>query len=246
MTFNADFDAMAYGERLASIYDTDYAPPDPSQAVKFLAAHAGGGPVLELGIGTGRIALPLHATGIQVKGVELSEAMIKQMKGKPGGDEIEVIQGDFSEVLPEGPFNLAVAAYNTFFFLPTQERQLECFRRVAERLSPGGQFILECFVPDPARMTLHQALETVQIDSERVWLAASMHDPVDQSIIRSEIFLGSGGIQTFPLHLRYAWPSELDLMARLAGMSLRGRWRDWEGGTFGKGSRRHISTYGVL
>lgn len=236
-------DPTLYGDRVASIYDTEYAPPDPSQVVTCLARLAKGGAVLELGMGTGRVALPLHAQGIPIEGVELSGAMIEQLKSKPGGDQIPVVQGDFAEVCPAGPFTLIFAAYNTFFHLETQEKQIGCFRRMADRLQPGGQFVIECFVPDQTRLAQDNAVETVEIHADKVWLAASKHDSVNQTITRSEIFLGGEGVQTFPIQLRYAWPAELDLMARLAGLTLRERWSDWEGGAFGPRSRKHISIY---
>jgi SAM-dependent methyltransferase len=198
---------------------------------------------LELGIGTGRIALPLAARGVNVQGIDASEAMIARLREKAGGDAIPVTIADFGEVTVEGEFNLVYVVFNTFFALLTQEAQVRCFARVAERLTPTGAFVIEAFVPDPARFDLGQRVSARRVEVDRVQLDVSRHDPVNQVTIAQHILIGKEGIVLLPVQIRYAWPSELDLMARLAGLRLAARFQGWQREPFTSTSPGHVSVY---
>jgi len=162
-----------------------------------------------------------------------------------GGAAIPVAVGDFAdvEVLQSGGFALVLVVFNTFFALLSQDDQVRCFVGVAARLAPGGAFVLEAFVPDPGRFQHGQHAGTRALAMDRVHLEASMHDPVEQRVRSQHVVLDERGIRLFPVQLRYAWPSELDLMARLAGLRLAERWAGWRGEPFGVGSPRHVSVY---
>ncbi|MDQ4029538.1 MAG: class I SAM-dependent methyltransferase, partial [Actinomycetota bacterium] len=216
---------------------------DPAPAVEALAALAGAGPALELAIGTGRVALPLAERGVQVHGIDVSEAMVERLRAKPGGDRIPVTIGDFADVAVVGRFSLVFVAFNTFFALASQQDQVRCFRNVAARLAEGGVFALEGFVPDVARFQRHQSVSAPRVELDVVMLDVSRHDPVAQRIDAQHVVINPAGIRLQPVHLRYAWPAELDLMAQLAGMRLRERWGDWERGPFTADSGRHVSVY---
>jgi SAM-dependent methyltransferase len=241
-----NYGSATYGDHIAELYDQwEGAPTDSDDAVAFLAERAGDGPVLELGIGTGRIALPLAARGIDVHGIDASERMVQRLRAKPGGAAIPVTLGDFAdvEVAEPGSFALVLVVFNTFFLLLSQEDQVRCFARVAARLAPGGAFVLEAFVPDLGRFQQGQHTGTRGVALDRVHLEASLHDPVEQRVRSQHVVLDERGIRLFPVQLRYAWPSELDLMARLAGLRLAERWAGWCGEPFVAGSPRHVSLY---
>jgi SAM-dependent methyltransferase len=213
--------------------------------VSFLAELAGTGPALELGIGTGRVALPLAERGVEVHGIDASEAMVEQLRSKPGGDRIPITLKDFADVGVEGAFSLVFVVFNTFFALVNQEDQVRCFRAVAECLTPDGVFILEAFVPDVARFDrYHQRVEAGDLTLDQVRLEVSRHDPVTQRIDGQHVVISEKETKLYPVHLRYAWPSELDLMARLAGLRLSERWGSWRRDPFNESSERHISVYG--
>ncbi|HYY77790.1 MAG TPA: class I SAM-dependent methyltransferase [Actinomycetes bacterium] len=233
-----------YGDRIADVYDQWYGDrPGLDDCVELLAALAGPGPVLELGIGTGRVALPLAARGQRVHGVDASEAMVARLRAKPGGEAVQVTVGDLGEVPAEGPFSLVFVVFNTFFCLLTQDDQVRCFARVAERLAPGGAFVVEAFVPDPRRLAQLQELTVDQVGADRVVLSATRRDPVGQRIDSQHLVLGADGIRMQPVAIRYAWPAELDLMARLAGLRLRDRWAGWRREPFSADSSAHVSVY---
>lgn len=238
-------DPSVYGDRIAGIYDElhDW-HLDTGAAVEALAGLAGDGPVLELGVGTGRVAAPLAERGLEVHGIDASEAMVARMREKPGGDRVRVAMGDFAEVrAPGGPYSLILVVFNTLFALQSQEEQVRCFRGVAEALAPGGRFVVEAFVPDPARFDRGQRVEAFRADADRVVLEASIHDPVGQRVASQHVVIEDGETRAYPADIRYAWPSELDLMARLAGLELRHRWGGWKGEPFTAESSRHISIY---
>lgn len=236
------YDDSTYGERVAGVYDEWYAGYDPA-AVALLARLAAGGPALELGIGTGRIALPLQQAGVTVHGIDASEAMVERLRAKPGGEAIPVTLGNFAEVGVEGQYALIYVLFNTFFQLLTQADQVRCFENAARRLRPGGAFLIEAFVPDLSRFTGNQALRTVAVGEAEVRLDASVHDPVSQQVSTQHVVLSEQGVKLYPVRIRYAWPAELDLMARLAGLRLRERWGSWEPGPFTAASGKHISVY---
>jgi SAM-dependent methyltransferase len=240
-----DYDASTYGERIADVYDELYGTLfDTQGAVEFLAALAEGRKALELGIGTGRIALPLAQRGVEVHGLDASEAMVERMRAKPGGTDIPVTMGDFANVGVEGKFSLVYIPFNTFFALLSQEDQVRCFRNVSPRLESDGAFVIEAFVPDLARFHDHQRVGVERLGDEVVQLEASQHDPVNQRVTSYHVFLADGeDVRLYPVQIRYAWPSELDLMAQLAGLRLRERWGSWRRDEFTSASNTHISVY---
>jgi SAM-dependent methyltransferase len=233
-----------YGDRIADVYDALMTVlPDPADCADRLAELAGPGPALELGIGTGRVALPLASRGVEVHGIDASEAMVERLRAKPGGDAITVTFGDFADVPVEGSYPLVYVVFNTFFSLLTQEDQVRCFAAVAGHLALGGAFVVTGFVPD---QTLHpggQSVRTVQLGLDLVRLDAALHDPVAQRVDFQHVVLSGGGIRLYPGAVRYAWPSELDLMARLAGLRLRERWGGWRREPFDRASGGHVSVY---
>ena len=240
-----DYDASTYGDRIAPVYDewVERLGLETDTAVELLAALAGGGPVLELAIGTGRIALPLVERGVEVHGIDASEEMVARLRAKPRGSEIPVTIGDFADVAVPGPFSLVFVAFNTFFALLTQDDQVRCFANVAARLADGGVFVVEAFVPDLGRFDRGQRLETSDVDLESIRIHASRHDPVGQRVFGQTALVREDGIRFFPVELRYAYPPELDLMARLAGLRLRERFGGWEREPFTAASGHHVSIY---
>jgi SAM-dependent methyltransferase len=236
-----------YGERWADVYDAmldERFARDTVDAVSFLLDLAGDGPVLELGIGTGRIALPLAERGVPVHGIDASPAMVAKLRRKPGGRRIRVTMGDFERVPVEGRFTLCYVVFNTLFALLTQEGQVRCLSRVARRLQPGGAFVVQAFVPDLRRFDNEQRVETLEVGVDRLRLDVAVHDPLVQQITGQHVQLEEGRIRLYPVQLRYAFPSELDLMARLAGLELRGRWATWQRDPFTSDSGGHVSLYG--
>jgi SAM-dependent methyltransferase len=240
----AGFDDPAfYGDRWAGVYDEHFAEMDPAPAVEFLARLAGNERVLELAIGTGRVALPLAGRGIAVEGVDASEAMVNRLRAKPGGESIPVVIGDMAEVPAAGPFGLVYLVFNALFGLLSKDRQAECFRNVARVLGPGGVFIIECFVPDLTRFDRGQRVQARAVAEDTAVLELSRHDLVHQRITTQVITFDGQGTHLRPVALRYSWPSELDLMARQAGLRLRERYGDWDKRPFHSASDRHISVY---
>jgi SAM-dependent methyltransferase len=239
-----DYGPSTYGDRIADVYDQWFSVPvDTEETVAFLAAEAGAGPVLELGIGTGRLALPLKEGGVEVHGIDSSEAMVAKLREKPGGDDIPVMMGDFADVAVDGKYPLIFVAFNTFFALLTQDDQVRCFQNVADHLTDDGVFVLRAFVPDLARFDRNQRIQTDAVGTDSLTFAASEHDPVHQRVRSVHVVLTEEGIRSYPVRLRYAFPSELDLMARLAGLRLRDRWEDWVKTPFTPSSEGHVSVY---
>ena len=241
------YGAETYGERFAASYDhwqvTTGVAATTAPAVAALADLAGDGPVLELGIGTGRIALPLRDLGHDVHGIDASEAMVERLRAKPGGADVPVTFGDFADVAVEGDFTLIFVVFNTFFALLDQDAQVRCFANVSQRLTPGGRFVVEAFVPDPARYTDHQHVGIRDMGLDTVSLDVSRHDPAAQRVESHHLHIRDGHIELLPVVVRYAWPSELDLMARLAGLELEGRWGGWDQRPFGAASGQHVSVW---
>jgi SAM-dependent methyltransferase len=237
------YDASTYGERIAEIYD-DWHTSFEEAAITTLAELAAGGRALELGIGTGRIALPLAGRGIEVHGVDASPKMVAKLRAKPGGATIPVTIGDFADLDVKESFALVFVVFNTFFGLLTQEDQVRCFRGVARHLTGDGVFLIEAFVPDPARFTHGQNTQTLKVEDDLIALAVARHDAVHQRVMSQQVVITESGTRLYPVQLRYAWPSELDLMAQLAGLRLQHRWGGWQREPFTAASGKHVSVYG--
>ncbi|MDT0444024.1 class I SAM-dependent DNA methyltransferase [Streptomyces johnsoniae] len=241
-----DYGPETYGELNADVYDEWHAI-DPTEAVRFLAElvkEGPAGPVLELAVGTGRVTIPLAAQGVDLRGIDASEAMVARMRAKPGGERIPVTIGDMADVAPDtdDQFAMVFVVFSTFFFLMTQEEQVRCFANVAQRLLPGGRFVLECPMPDVARYDRDQRVEAHHVGLDQVRLTAVRHDPVAQRFEGHHVLITNGGIRLAPAFMRYAWPSELDLMARLAGLECRGRWGGWRREPF-RGQGNYVTVY---
>ena len=237
-----NYQADTYGERIAAVYDEWYQSYD-ERTIETLCELARGGPALELGIGSGRIALPLQQRGVQVHGIDVSAAMLGRLRAKPGGDHVPVTLGNFADVGVEGAFSLIYVLFNTFFGLLSQEEQLRCFENVARRLTPDGVFLIEAFVPDLARFSGRQTVRAIKVGNDEVRLDVTQWDPVEQHLTSQHVVLTEQGIRLYPVKLRYVWPSELELMARLAGLRLRQRWANWDRAGFTADSTKHISVY---
>ncbi len=238
-----EYDEATYGDRIAEIYDSLY-PDAPAEAVAALKELAGAGPALELGIGTGRLALPLAEQGIEVHGIDSSAAIVVKLASKAGGDRIPVTIGNFADVGVSGKYSLVFVAFNTFFVLSNQDEQVQCFANVAKRLRQGGLFLIEAFVPDLTRYaTDEQIVKVSRMGVNEVILETSRHDRLNQRIMAQLIAINQAGMNLYPIQARYAWPSELDLMAQMAGMRLRERWSNWRRDPFVAASTNHISIY---
>jgi SAM-dependent methyltransferase len=240
----SDFDDPTFwGDRWAQAYADLTFGPDPAPAVDFLAALAdGAGRVLELGIGGGRVALPLARRGITVEGIEASQAVLDRLRATPEGESIPVTVSDMADVAVPGPFGLVYLVWSGLFHLPSQARQVDCFRNVARVLAPGGAFAIECFVPVPR--LFDRGVEVNTVTEEWASMTLTRHDPVGQRIFTQRVRLADGRrVRMFPVAMRYCWPSELDLMAELAGLRLRERYADWSRAPFGPASREHVSVY---
>ena len=248
-----EWDEKVYGERIASIYDDLYEDAfDKAAAVAFLAERSRGaeghgeGKALELAIGTGRVAVPLAQQGVAVAGIDISEAMVERLRAKPGGADIPVTMGDFADVAVPDRFDLIYLVFNTIFALTTQDDQLKLFRNVADRLEDQGVFVVEAFVPDPKRFTRHQNTEVNSVTVDEVQISFSRHDPATQTIRSQQVKIAETGIKMVPVQLRYIWPSEMDVMAQLAGLALRERYASWQRELFDSESKAHISVYGKV
>jgi SAM-dependent methyltransferase len=233
-----------YGDRIADQYDSLYESMfDVEGAVDFIAQLAGSEPALELGIGTGRVAIPLARRGVDVHGVDTSEAMVARLRAKAPDLDLPVRMGDFGAVDLGGPYSVIFVVFNTFFALLSQKAQVEAFRRIAAALADDGVFVIEAFVPDPGRWDGHQRVSSDGVSIDGARLEVSRHDPVDQRVESQTMTISAEGIRFSPVSLRYAWPSELDLMAQIATLRLRERWSNWTRSPFTSDSRSHISVY---
>jgi len=226
--------AARYDESAAEMFDSAIVDP----VVDFLVEIAGNGRALELGIGTGRIALPLAQRGVPVHGIELSKAMAATLRAKPGGEDIGVTIGDFSRASVDGTFSVAYLVFNTIMNLTTQAAQVACFRNVATHLEPGGCFVIEVGVPELQRLPPGETIRTFDVSESRWGL--DEYDVARQGLTSHHFEIVDGRLERFSVPFRYAWPAELDLMAELAGMRLRGRWSGWQREPFTSDSRKHV------
>jgi SAM-dependent methyltransferase len=232
-----DWVASRYELLWPHLFDPQVVEP----AVSFLADLAGDGPALELGIGTGRLALPLHRRGIRVHGIELSAAMVEQLHARPGSAGIDVTIGDFATTKAKGRFTLAYLVRNTIMNLTTQDAQVDCFLSVASQLEPGGFFVIEVIVPPWQRLLPGETV--IPFDVSPAHLGFDEVDVATQSSWSHHYWFAEGETKTFSAPFRNVWPAELDLMARLAGMGRRDRWSDWNREPFTSTSRSHISVW---
>ncbi|MER7416172.1 class I SAM-dependent methyltransferase [Micromonospora peucetia] len=236
-------DPGLFGRLWADTYD-ETGNPDPTAAVDFLAGLAEGGPVLELAIGTGRVALPLTERGIAVEGVEASPEMVAKMRAKPGGDGIPVAIGDMADVpATGGPYQLAYLVFNTLFNLVDAERQADCFRNVARVLAPGGAFAIETFVPDPADFDRDEQVQMRSVTEDSATIRLHQYDRAAQTFVRQTITFDRDGVHLRPFAMRYLWPEQIDELAERAGLRLAERYADWHRSPFEADSAAHISVY---
>jgi SAM-dependent methyltransferase len=229
--------AARYDESSAEMFDPAVVDP----VIDLLVELAGGGRALELGIGTGRIALPLAQRGVPVHGIELSEAMVARLHAKPGGDEIGVTIGDFATTTANGTFSVAYLVFNTIMNLTTQADQVACFRNVARHLEPGGCFVIEVGIPALQRLPPGETIRAFEV-RETKWGFDEI-DVATQSLTSHHFEIVDGRAERVSMPFRYVWPSELDLMAALAGMRLRDRWSGWKKEPFTSDSRMHVSIW---
>jgi SAM-dependent methyltransferase len=234
-----------FDERVAARYDESSAemfdPAVVEPVVDLLVELAGDGRALELGVGTGRIALPLARRGVPVHGIELSNAMVARLRAKPGGEDIGVTIGDFATATVDGTFTVAYLVFNTIQNLTTQAAQVACFRNVAAHLEPGGRFVIEVGVPQLRRLPPGETVRAFHV-SETGW-GLDEFDVATQGLTSHHFRIVDGRVERFSVPFRYVWPSELDLMAELAGMSLRERWSGWNREPFTSESRKHVSVW---
>jgi hypothetical protein len=237
-----------FDERVAARYDESSAEMFEPEAVDpvldFLADLAGSGRALELAIGTGRIALPLSERGVPVHGIDMSKAMVARLRSKPGGEDIGVTIGDFATTTVDGTFSLAYLVFNTISNLTTQEEQVACFRNVAAHLEPGGCFVIEVGIPELQRLPPGETFRVFHASESR-W-GIDEYDVANQGLISHHFEIVEARLERNSVPFRYTWPSELDLMAQLAGMSLRERWSGWKREPFTSESRKHVSVWEKL
>ncbi|GAA4261906.1 class I SAM-dependent methyltransferase [Dactylosporangium darangshiense] len=237
-------DPGLFGRQWAATYDrTDN--PDPTDAVAFLAGLAGAGPALELAIGSGRVALPLAARGVAVEGIEAAPEMVELMRAKPGGADIPVLVGDMADVAVDGgPYPLAYLVFNTLFNLTGEGRQEDCFRNIARVLAPGGAFVIEAFVPDPADFDRdEQQVQVRSVTDDAVTIRLHQYDRAAQTFVRQTVTFTDGGVRLKPFGMHYRWPEQIDELAAAAGLRLEARYANWRREPFGPTSRDHISVY---
>jgi len=234
-----------FDEPVAAGYDAGSAemfePDEVDPVVEFLAHLAGDGAALELGVGTGRVALPLSQRGVRVHGIDLSEAMVKRLRAKDGAAAIGVTIGDFATTTVDATFRVAYLVYNGISNLTTQDAQVACFQNAAAHLEPGGYFVIEVVVPALQRLPPGETVRAFTMTPEH--LGFDEYDVVTQAAVSHHYWLADGKPSVWSMPWRYVWPSELDLMARLAGMTSHARWGDWSGESFTADSTKHISVW---
>ena len=234
-----------FGEPVAARFDERYAyQADPAVVdpiVDFLVGLADNGSALELGVGTGRIALPLARRGVRVHGIDLSEAMVARLRAKPGGEEIGVTIGDFATATVEATFSVAYLVANTIMNLTTQDEQVACFANAASHLDPGGCFVVEVLVPGLRRLPPGETFQPFDVTAAH--LGFDEYDVARQGLVSHHYWIADGAVEVFSPPFRYVWPAELDLMARLAGMTLRDRWAGWKREPFTSESDKHVSVW---
>ncbi|MBO3737631.1 class I SAM-dependent methyltransferase [Actinoplanes flavus] len=236
-------DPGLFGRQWAAVYDSP-GNPDPGPAAAFLAGLAGGGPALELAIGSGRVALPLAALGVPVEGIEASPEMVELLRGKPGGDAVPVTVADMADVPRPGPFPLVYLVFNTLFNLTVPGRQEDCLCNVARVLTPGGRFVIEAFVPDEEKFDREEReVQVHSVTEEAVRVRLHRYDRAAQTFVRQTVTFTDGGVRLQPFGMRYQWPEQIDAMAAAAGLELEARYANWQRDPFDDKSTDHISVY---
>lgn len=236
---------MSFGDSVAEDYDERSKRGDEAATVTFLEQFAQGGRALELAIGTGRIALPLAAKGVQVDGIDFSPSMIARLRAKPGGQNLTITLGNFADVAVPDTYDLIYIVFNTLFNLLTQNEQVGCFVNVAAHLTERGVFVIEGGIPTEfCRLRKSQYVDLEDIEVDKVHLDIARYDPIAQLLEETHVTISDKGAQLFPIVTRYAWPSELDLMARIAGLRLKERWANWNREPLTASSSNCISVYG--
>ena len=238
-----EFRPDTFGALYAASYDARNDPGTTAESVALISELAGKGRILELAIGTGRMALPLVARGHDMTGVEASPEMVAQMQAKPGGAAIPVVIGDMADVPVDGLFDHVFLVFNTIFNLTSQAAQVRLFANVAKALAPGGTFLVETFVPDFSGFHENQRMKTRTMDIGSLMFEAVQHDPLTQRLHFQRVRVDGEKVSLSPLVMRYIWPPEMDLMAQMAGLTLQNRWGDWQRGAFTADSRMHVSVY---
>lgn len=234
-----------FGETIARSYDSRNAHLERADivdpAIDFLAALASDGAALEFGVGTGRLALPLRRRGVRVHGIDLSPEMVARLQAKPGADDVGVTIGDFATTHVDGSFRVAYLVRNTIMNLTTQDEQVACFRNAAAHLEPGGAFVIEVLIPGLQRLLPGERFQPFEVTPHH--LGFDEIDVATQRLVSHHFWMVDGRVETSSPPFRYVWPSELDLMAQLAGMILRERWSTWTRDPFTNDSREHISVW---
>jgi SAM-dependent methyltransferase len=239
------YTSASYGDSFADddFEETFACRPNLDAMVELLAHTAGRGPVLELGVGTGRVARPLAARGIPVDGIDVSDVMLAELRRRAGELPIRPIQADLADFEPTRRYSTVFCIWNTFYSLRTSERQARCIQAVADALLPGGVFVIEAFVPDPDYFTDGQEVRVREITADSVSLQVSLHDPNRQIVASQHVVIREDGVRLHPHEIRYAWPSEIDAMASSAGLRLKERWAGWHRQPFDHAAIEHVSVY---
>ncbi|WP_188195045.1 class I SAM-dependent DNA methyltransferase [Nonomuraea sp. SYSU D8015] len=236
-------DKAAYGDGIADVFDIWYGEESDKACIEVLTELAGPGPVAELGVGTGRVAIPLARSGLAVTGVESSKDMIDQLRAKPGGESVTLVRGDMADVPIDGAHRLITCVDNTLFLLPSQDEQVRLFANVAARLADDGYFVIEVPARVPKMDEDENGIFVECVTPERVGLWVVDHNRAEQRMFMQQVSLTDGNVRIRPVPIRYAWPAELDLMARMAGLRLRHRWSSWQREPFTSESIVNISVY---
>lgn len=238
-----DYDPTTFGELHAETYDGQHDPGTTDVSVEFLAELIGKGKVLELAIGTGRVAVPLAERGVTIHGLDASDKMLAKLKEKPGGKDIPLTVADMADFDLGETFDFLFLIFNTIFNLTSQAAQLKCFENVAKHLNPGGKFLVETLVPDLSAFKDGQRFRLNKMSADSVVFEVAAYDQTSQRIDHQRIHFSEEGSRLVPLPMRYVWPPEMDLMARLAGLELEQRWGGWDKCAFDAKSSMHISLY---
>lgn len=240
-------ESSSYGDAMADGYDEWFTVPDDGDdAAQFLAALAGRSRALEFGIGTGRVALPLQSRGVEVHGIDASSEMVDQLRRKPGGECLKVHIGNFATLDSGEKYGLIYMVYGTFYLLLSQEDQIRCLENARRQLAEDGCVVIQVHAPKSGSIGLAQRINVDHVGNDRVVLDVALHDQVQQRVDSQSVVISEAGTRLIPVSYRYVWPSEMDLMARIAGLRLRERWGGWGREKFSSASHWNVSVYEVV